>query len=233
MANLEYALWAYFIFYPLYGYLTHEKEKERLIALPLLKTVTYRKTMVHLWLPTLLLLVLVSCNALNLSDIGLTWQWHLPNQLAVVATVLTVAYFLVALKRLDSSSKARQAMMKQMDHVRWFMPTTKKESHYFILGVAVSAGICEELLFRAYLLFTLGQLMPIYLAVLVSSIAFGLGHIYQGWGHVVRIGIYGGAMALAYLVTGSIIMPILFHVIVDMFSGAMAYKVYSEPRNLD
>jgi membrane protease YdiL (CAAX protease family) len=231
MANLEYVLWAYFIFYPLYIYLTHDKEKQRVTAQPHLKTASYRTTMIHLWLPTLLVLVLIASNTLSLSDMGLTWQWHWPNQLAIVAIVLTVAYFLVALKRLDNSKEARQTLQRQMDHVKWFMPTTKNESNYFIFGVSVSAGICEELLFRAYLLLTLSQYLPTYLAVLVSSFAFGLGHIYQGWGHVFRISLYGGVMALVYLATDSIIMPILFHVIVDMFSGAMAYKVYSDPKS--
>jgi uncharacterized protein len=229
MANLEYLLWAYFIFYPLYGYFNHEKEQQRITLQPHLKIAFYRSIMVHIWLPTLVVVVLYFAGELSLKDIGLTWQWHLANILAIALIIVIVAYFFLALKKLNNNEQARQSLLLQIAHVSWFMPTSKKESQYFILGVAVSAGICEEVLFRAFLLHSLSQYLPIYGAVLISSLAFGLGHIYQGWSHVLKISIYGAAMALLYLITNSILVPILIHLIVDMFSGAMAYKVYSMP----
>jgi hypothetical protein len=227
MANLEYLLWAYFIFYPVYGYFTHEKDKQRINTQPHLKLALYRTTMLHIWLPTILVLAMLAGNALSPSDIGLTWQWLWPNTLGIALAIMIVAYFIFAFVQLNNSSDARQTLSKQMAHVGWFMPTTKKESRYFIFGVAISAGICEELLFRGFLLHSLGQSLPIYAAVIISSVAFGLGHIYQGWGNVVKTSVIGAVMALIFLLTDSIIVPILLHVIVDMFGGIMGYKVYS------
>ncbi|MBZ5688613.1 MAG: CPBP family intramembrane metalloprotease [Acidobacteriia bacterium] len=60
------------------------------------------------------------------------------------------------------------------------------------MPVALSAGFCEELAFRGYLQ---KQFQAITgsagLAVLFQSIAFGIGHLYEGVGPVARITLFG------------------------------------------
>lgn len=67
------------------------------------------------------------------------------------------------------------------------------------LGIAVSAGICEETIFRGYLQ---RQLMAMTGSrsggVVLAAAAFGLAHLYQGWRMAIVIGLYGlmfGALA--------------------------------------
>lgn len=231
MAYLEYLLWGYFIFYPLYVFLTYEQEKQSLIAKPEKRVAMYRIWILHLWLPVLLLMLIIFQGQMSLGDIGLQWYWDLPNILCALGVIGVSGYFVFSLKQLIKNTDEHQVIRKQLEYIQWMTPTTGKEARYFILGLSISAGICEEILFRGYLMQLLGNYVPTYAVVIISSIAFGLPHLYQGPIHILRTSIVGAAMALLYLFTDSIITPILLHVVFDMYGGAMAYIVYSKKYN--
>ena len=60
------------------------------------------------------------------------------------------------------------------------------------MAVSLSAGICEEAVFRGYLqkqFMALANNAPI--GILLSAVAFGLAHAYQGWQWVILIGLEG------------------------------------------
>jgi membrane protease YdiL (CAAX protease family) len=60
------------------------------------------------------------------------------------------------------------------------------------MTVSISAGICEEAVFRGYLqkqFMALANNAPI--GILLSAVAFGLAHAYQGWQWVILIGLEG------------------------------------------
>ena len=230
MAYLDYILWGYFIGYPIYIFLTTEKEKQMVISNPGKRINVYRSTMLFLWVPTLILLTMVFGSELSMADIGLKWQWTIANQIAVVAVILLGAYFVVSLKQLNKDNEAKKAALEQLDYVQWLMPSNTKELRYFTFGVSVAAGVCEELLFRGDLLYVLGAHMPIWGAVIVSSLAFGAGNIYQGPIHVLRTAVLGAVMAGVYLVTDSIIIPIVLHTLIDVYSGALGYCCTKETR---
>ena len=232
MIYLEYILWGYFIGYPVYVYFTHEQEKQMLIAHPEKLIQVYRETMLYIWVPTALLLVLVSFGDLSFSDLGLQWHWDLSNQVAVAFGVFVTGYFCFQIIQLKNSNQHQQAFIEQTEFVAWLLPKNAREARYFILGVSVSAGLCEELLFRGYLLNLLDQNFPTYVAVIVSSLAFGAVHIYQGPLHVIRTTVIGVFMALVYLITDSIFIVIYLHIIMDMLGGMLAYISHSSQRRM-
>ena len=225
MDYLQYLLWGYFIVYPIYIYLTYEEEKQSVIAQPTKRIAVYRMTMLYLWLPVLALLIVVNQTSLSMYDLGMRWHWNLANQIGVVGLIILCGYFFISLKQLSKSKKNHQAVHKQLTYIQWFMPVTKKEARYYIFGVSITAGICEELLFRGYLLHMLMGYLPTYAAVILTSLSFGLGHIYQGPIHVLRTAIMGVVMALIYLATDSIILPIILHILLDIYGGGLAYIV--------
>jgi len=56
--------------------------------------------------------------------------------------------------------------------------------------------------------------------VVVSAVVFGVAHLYLGWGvGVLRATAVGGVLGVAYLLTGSLWVPIALHAIVDVTSG--------------
>ena len=111
---------------------------------------------------------------------------------------------------------------KQMASLEGFLPHTPGELKLFF-GVSLAAGIGEEIVFRGYLLNYFDGLLGSAGAVIASTLMFGLGHAYQGAAGVVRTGIVGLLMAGAYVGTGSLLAPVLLHVVIDVTSGMVAY----------
>ncbi len=105
----------------------------------------------------------------------------------------------------------------------YLFPISVVERRWFGL-LCVNAGFCEEVIFRSFLLDYFHQspwnLGP-YLALAASSLIFGLNHAYQGFGGILRTGITGGIMGLLYFATGSLILCMVVHALVDLQVLAM------------
>ena len=85
-------------------------------------------------------------------------------------------------------------------------------------AVAISAGVCEEVVFRGWLLAMLhghADLGGMRL-ILVAAIVFGLAHVYQGATGVILTAFAGAFFCVLYIATGSLLVPILLHSLVDI-----------------
>lgn len=99
------------------------------------------------------------------------------------------------------------------------LPRGPKESLLFAF-LSVAAGVGEELAFRAFAVPALGLVTgSLGSAVLLSSLAFGLLHGYQGWIGILRTGLMGGILAVTFVVTGSLWPAVLAHAALDIISG--------------
>ena len=230
MDILEVVLWSFFVLTPVYVYFTHEKEKQDVIEQRVTRTKTYIYTMLFMWLPTLLLLFLVAQGHIQPAAIGLTWQPSIANLIAAALVIAFIIYSVVGLTQLRKDNSNDAEIVKSLEFVNWLMPRKPGELKLFVLGVSVTAGVCEELLFRGFLLNELMAHMPVYGAVIVSSLMFGLPHIYQGPIHVLRTACMGAFLAILYLVCDSIYVPIVMHVLFDMYGGFLAYIVLSRSK---
>ncbi|MFG2044877.1 CPBP family intramembrane glutamic endopeptidase, partial [Dactylosporangium sp. NPDC048998] len=86
------------------------------------------------------------------------------------------------------------------------------------VGTALTAGICEEIVFRGLLYgaaITLLGLDP-WFAALISATLFGLAHRYQGPAGVIGTGLLGLALTALYATSGSLLLPIALHVALDI-----------------
>ena len=90
-------------------------------------------------------------------------------------------------------------------------------------GMAVTAGVCEEIVFRG-LLIALGTALglPLYAAAALSLAVFVLGHLYQGGRALPGVALAGLALTVLYLRTDSLLVPILLHVLIDLRSLAFS-----------
>ena len=78
--------------------------------------------------------------------------------------------------------------------------------------VAIVAGGLREELQRAFLLRRFEQhLGGATVGVVVLSVAFGLGHIVQGWDAVITTGALGAFWAMLYLRRRSVVAPVISH----------------------
>jgi membrane protease YdiL (CAAX protease family) len=95
------------------------------------------------------------------------------------------------------------------------LPTTGAgKLAWFVLCLVVA--VCEEAAFRGYALTRLSVIVRSRLAaVLLVSLSFSLGHLYQGLGGVIVIYVYGLMFAALFLKTGSIWPGIIAHFLQD------------------
>jgi len=91
------------------------------------------------------------------------------------------------------------------------MAGTPGEAAMFAVVAILAGGVREELQ-RAFLLRRFEQhLGGAAVGVIVLSIAFGLGHIVQGWDAVVTTGLLGAFWAVLYLRRRSTLAPLVSH----------------------
>ena len=90
-----------------------------------------------------------------------------------------------------------------------------------VLGalLSVNAGIVEELLFRlAVPALIFGATGSALAAVIGSVMLFGALHFYQGWPGIVGATVIGALLMVLYLATGSILVAIVAHALIDLRS---------------
>ncbi|MBN2243478.1 MAG: CPBP family intramembrane metalloprotease, partial [Acidobacteria bacterium] len=99
----------------------------------------------------------------------------------------------------------------------------------FARTLSLTAGFCEEVLYRGFLMWYAMTWLPGAAAVLVSAVLFGAAHLYLGWGvGVLRATIMGGVLGAAYLLTGTLWVPIVLHAAVDVTSGLTASTAFEQ-----
>ena len=137
-----------------------------------------------------------------------------------------IGFYAHQARTVAASPDAQASLRKQIEsqpNVRMILPVTVREAREF-RAVAITAGICEEVLSRGYLLWYLQSLGLGRGAVVVAIVAFGLAHAFQGIRGIVGTGITGAVFMGLYLLTGSIVAPIVLHATVDLANGVMAYR---------
>lgn len=153
---------------------------------------------------------------------------------ALLLLVSFVVYLVYVVASINNSESTRQQVMEQFqsagDSALGILPETRREFLLFTLLVSVTAGICEELIFRWYLYSFLEGQVHWLVAVFISSLLFGLWHLYLGWGHVIKSAIVGALLCGVYLYFESILIVIIAHILMDVYSGTIAF--YARNRSI-
>lgn len=101
----------------------------------------------------------------------------------------------------------------------YLLPRTAAERLGFV-GLSLSAGVGEELVFRGFLIPALEAATgSLWLAVVVSSAVFGIVHTYQGASGAVRAGVLGLLLAVPFVATGSVLPSMIAHAALDIAAG--------------
>lgn len=148
-----------------------------------------------------------------------------PPRLAIgIALASLLIALLAAQRRALLARPERLARVgRAMEHVDALVPATAGE-HRGFAAVSLTAGLCEEFIYRGFVLGWAGAWGGPVAAVLVSSLVFGFGHLYQGPRHVLRIGALGVFFALLAMASGSLWPGILVHAAMDLASGDLGYR---------
>jgi membrane protease YdiL (CAAX protease family) len=87
-------------------------------------------------------------------------------------------------------------------------------------ALAVTAGVCEEFLYRGFAMAALSRagILP-WAVVLISSVFFGLAHTYQGASGVAATTLMGLVFGSTRLVLQSLLPVAIWHAVVDIAAG--------------
>lgn len=110
------------------------------------------------------------------------------------------------------------------------LPHTRKEFGGFV-ALSLTAGFCEEFIFRGYLIWAFQASLGAWGAAALSSVAFGLAHAYQGARGILSTAIVGALLAVLVLLTGSLWPAIVVHALLDIGQGWVAWLVLRRAGN--
>ena len=146
--------------------------------------------------------------------------WRLLGTIGVlVAVALFYARSVATIRRARRSNRR----IKFPEHVARRAPHTRVELAWW-LALSLSAGICEEFIFRGYLIWVLQSTLGVWLAAAASLILFAAAHAYQGAKGVVAVGAVGTLFTLIVFVFGSLVAAIAVHTLVDAGEGLVAWR---------
>jgi uncharacterized protein len=110
---------------------------------------------------------------------------------------------------------------QQMEATKMLLPRTYGEMMVWV-ALSVTAGFCEELIFRGYLqrqfLALTGKAEA---AVVLQALVFGAAHLYQGWKGAVMITVYGALFGALAVWRKSLRPGMIQHASQDTFTGIL------------
>lgn len=151
--------------------------------------------------------------------------WRLWTSIALL--LLLVAYLASAVATLARCSETRASLRQQIGTVTAVMPHTRTDMVWFG-GMSLTAGFCEEFLYRGYFVWVFSPWLGWWGAAALSLACFALGHLYQGWSGVLRTGIVGALFTLVVAISGSLWPAIALHSLNDLGQGMMAWLALRE-----
>jgi membrane protease YdiL (CAAX protease family) len=189
----------------------------------------YRRVIVVQWSLIALLGAhwVLTAREVTVLGLALPVTWRMGAGLAISAA--GTAFLWYQLQRVRRNEEDREDARKALRDLEWLLPHNPQELDAF-MRVSATAGICEEVLYRGFLPWFFAQWMPLWAAMTLSGVLFGLAHAYQGRTGVLKTGIIGIAFGGLTLLAESIVPAILLHIAVDALNGQLAYVVISTPR---
>ena len=140
---------------------------------------------------------------------------------------LALAYIVLALRQqqaLLGRTELLEAVRRQIAEIEPIAPRTPHERRLWT-WVAITAGCCEEVMFRGFLLAFFASLTGLIAAVAITAMLFGLFHGYYGWRGILKTAAFGLVLTLGALWSASLIPVVVLHAAIDIISGNLAYRV--------
>lgn len=161
--------------------------------------------------------------AVRLVPVAEGWQW-----LAIAAGATVVVLMLLQMTAVLRNPGQLDQVRRQSGELCQIAPQSPAERRGFDL-VSITAGVCEEILYRGLLLTVLAAAVGLWPAVILSSAIFGLGHAYQGWKGFGKTAAAGLALALLAVGSGSLFVPMLVHLVGDLTAGRLLAAASKAP----
>jgi membrane protease YdiL (CAAX protease family) len=190
--------------------------KKQLKIDPSARLLFYRTQVLWEWSWMVVLAVIVIPIPDPLQWLGLV----MPNQLGwiiMVALLIGVGLSIILLRR---SPRAMAAMQRSLQASSVLLPSTPPERKWFAIA-AITAGICEELLYRGFLMSYIPSNFPMFaqqfiLISILSGIIYGLSRAYLGMKGIAQTALTGFSFAIVYYLSGSLLPAMVFHILAEL-----------------
>jgi membrane protease YdiL (CAAX protease family) len=177
----------------------------------------YRRGIAGEWLAVGVVVVIGLLAGRDLGSIGLRTG---SDARAAMNDVLAVAIVLGASAVIFrfGGSNIRALLRRQARGFIELLPRSREERLTFG-ALAITAGVCEEVVFRGFGIAYVRWLWPAAsqpFIIVVTAAAFGFAHLYQGIRGVLLTGLVGAYLAWLTLSTGSLLPAIVVHALIDL-----------------
>jgi uncharacterized protein len=184
----------------------------------------YRALVLSEWAPVLCLLGFWAVRRRPWSRLLLAGSRPLRVGLGFVSTLLLIGLLRLQRRWLLARPERIERLRPKLLYAEPLLPHTPAERRLFRL-VSVTAGVCEEVLFRGFLLWYVAVWTGPVTAVILSSLLFGAGHIYLGLDQAPKTALAGLIFAVLAVTSGSLWPAILLHAAIDWNSGDLGFRV--------
>lgn len=181
---------------------------------PELRSSFYLQGIVVQWLLTALVLLGMWFKQDQWALLGLTLDgaglWLLVLLVMVILSLLFNRY-----ATLGAAGQAR--VQKLYHHVAHYLPTNNSQYRWGVL-LSLTAGICEEIVYRGFVFWRLSLLMGVLPAMILTNLVFAFVHVATGLKNALWSFVLGMVFSLFYLYTGDLWLSICCHAAIDLLS---------------
>jgi hypothetical protein len=184
----------------------------------------YAWNILALWSLTAASVWTTRANYLVLSDLGEQFG-NAFRTLVVCGIVVAIVLLLIGAQKTQKKKASPEQLGIALDKIRGLLPKNSTERAVWIV-VSITAGVCEEVLYRGWLLSLFAATLDsVWLGLLISSIIFGFAHAYQGRPAILGTGVIGAVFAILFIFSGSLIPGQVLHAAMDLNNGRALGKV--------
>jgi len=174
----------------------------------------YRTQILWEWSWVVVLVLIAAPAGRPLAYLGLT----LPNQIGWLITLALLMGIGLSVVLLRRNPAAMVSMQSSLEASALLLPVTPIERKWYA-ATAITAGICEELLYRGFLMRYLPATFPFLdwlLVAIVSGIIYGLSRAYQGWKGILQTTLTGFSFSIVFVLSGSLVPAMVFHIMAEL-----------------
>jgi len=190
------------------------------------KLFLYGKIVSSQWLLVAAMLLILRRHGLSVGDAG----QRLANARLTLGVTLALLFILaivsaILLVRLRRAQP--KTLTRGIGRMRILAPAFGLEMAAFA-GVCLTAGVCEELLYRGWLVNLLRAATgSAWAAVVLGAVLFGIGHASQGAMAMARTAFVGLQLGALFIWVGSLIPGEVLHAGFDLLMGVAAARAIS------
>jgi membrane protease YdiL (CAAX protease family) len=199
---------------------------------PAARKARFWKNMRFILTPVMVMAILLAWSGRGPAAIGLDMPVSIVGQWALLGVVVlfTLPYLVGLVWKRKKSEEEEAKELADLQALE-LVPKSRTELGAFVL-LMFCIGTGWELLYRGFLMLVLPPVTGLAGAVILSALAYGIGHGYQNWKQFTGSIVSAFLFTLGYVLTYSLWWLMLLHVALPLFGILNAYFAINKSRKV-